>query len=83
MAMSATVYKLILSPRDLVNSVSKKDEEGKELAAEVYQAKVSARQDQMVEELMTLVPTLDRERVTKQVHATNSASLCRRRSCWS
>ena len=73
MAMSATVYKLILSPRDLVNSVSKKDEEGKELAAEVYQAKVSARQDQMVEELMTLVPTLDRERVTKQVHATNSA----------
>lgn len=73
MAMSATVYKLILSPRDLLNSVSKKDEEGKELSDEAYQAKVAARQAQMVEELMALVPSLDRERVTKQVHATNSA----------
>ena len=70
MAMSATVYSLILSPKGLVNSVPNKDEEGETLDSAVYQAKVSARQDQMVEELMNLIPDLDRERVTKQVHAT-------------
>ena len=73
MAMSATVYKLILSPLDLVKSVPNKDENGKALDEEVYQARVAARQDQMVEELMALVPTLDRERVVKQVHNTKSA----------
>lgn len=73
MAMSATVYKLILSPLDLVKSVPNKDENGKTLDEEVYNARVAARQDQMVEELMALVPTLDRERVVKQVHNTKSA----------
>ncbi|RKI66391.1 PASTA domain-containing protein [bacterium 1xD42-67] len=73
MAMSATVYKLILSPRDLVDSVSKKDDEGKELSDEAYQAKVAARQDQMVEELMALVPGLDREKAVKKVHDTKNA----------
>ncbi len=73
MAMSATVYKLILSPRDLVDSVSKKDGEGKELSDEAYQAKVAARQDQMVEELMALVPGLDREKAVKKVHDTKNA----------
>ncbi len=73
MAMSATVYKLILSPRELVASVSKKDEEGSPLDDEVYKAKVAARQDRMVEELMTLVPDLDREKAVRQVHATNNA----------
>ena len=73
MAMSATVYKLILSPLDLVKSVPNKDENGKPLEEEVYSARVAARQDQMVEELMALAPTLDRERVVKQVHNTKSA----------
>lgn len=73
MAMSATVYKLILSPRDLVNSVSKKDEDGNELSTEAYNASVALRQDQMVMELMTLFPELDRERVDKQVHNTKNA----------
>lgn len=73
MAMSATVYKLILSPLDLVKSVPNKDENGKALDQEVYNARMAARQDQMVEELMALVPTLDRERVVKQVHNTKSA----------
>ena len=73
MAMSATVYKLILSPRDLVKSVPNKDENNKELEQSVYQAKVAARQEQVVDELMALVPDLDREKVTKQVHATDSA----------
>ena len=73
MAMSATVYKLILSPRDFVNSVSKKDEEGNTLSNEAWQARVTLRQDQLAAELMALVPNLDRERVVKQVHNTSSA----------
>ncbi len=73
MAMSTTVYTLILSPRDLVKSVSNKDEEGNTLSDEVYQAKVAARQDQMVEELMNLIPDLDREEVEGHVHATKMA----------
>ena len=73
MAMSATVYKLILSPRDFVNSVSKKDEEGNLLSDEAWRAKVALRQDQLAAELMALIPGLDRERVVKQVHNTNSA----------
>ena len=73
MAMSATVYKLIFSPIDLVKSVPNKDEDGKQLPDEVRQAMVAARQDEMVEELMTLVPTLDREKTVKQVHNTKSA----------
>ena len=67
MAMSATVYKLILSPRDLVNSVDKKDAEGKDLSEEVRQANMALRQDQMVAELTALFPELDREKVEKQV----------------
>ncbi len=73
MAMSTTVYTLILSPRDLVKSVSNKDEEGNTLSDEVYQAKVAARQDQMVEELMNLIPDLDRQEVEGHVHATKMA----------
>ena len=73
MAMPTTVYTLILSPRDLVKSVSNKDEEGNTLSDEVYQAKVAARQDQMVEELMNLIPDLDRQEVEGHVHATKMA----------
>ncbi len=73
MAMSATAYKLILSPLDLMKSVSNKDEDGKPLDEAVYEAKVAARQDEMVEELMALVPTLDREKAVKQVHNTKAA----------
>ncbi len=73
LAMSATVYKLILSPRDLLATVPKKDSEGNDLDSEVYQANVALRQDQMVAELMELIPSLNREEVSKKVHATNSA----------
>ncbi|MEY8403635.1 penicillin-binding transpeptidase domain-containing protein [Oscillospiraceae bacterium 44-34] len=73
MAMSATVYKLILSPVDLVKSVSNKDEKGKLLETSVYEARVAERQDQMVEDLLTLVPNLDREKVIRQVHNTKAA----------
>lgn len=70
MAMSATVYSLILSPNDLVKSVPNKDADGKELDEAVYQANVAAKQTQVLSDLMTLLPDLDRERVDAQVHAT-------------
>jgi len=75
MAMSATVYTLVLSPRDLAASVKEKDfkdEEGN-LKEEEYAAAVAAKQDSMVSELMALLPELDRERVNNQVHATKYA----------
>ncbi len=73
MAMSSTVYKLIFSSRELVKSVPNKNEEGEKLEDSVYQANVAARQDKMVEELITLVPSLDREKVVRRVHDTQSA----------
>ena len=72
MAMSATVYKLIFSANDLVKSVSNKDEDGKPLEEEVYQARVEARQSRMADELMALFPELNRETVDKQVRNTKS-----------
>ena len=73
MAMSATVYKLILSPRELVSTVSDKDEAGNKLEDEVYQAKVAARQEEMLNELMTLFPELNREKAVKEIHNIRSA----------
>ena len=70
MAMSATVYSLILSPNDLVKSVPKKNEDGEALSDAVYQANVAAKQTQVLNDLMALLPDLDRERVDSQVHAT-------------
>ena len=70
LAMSATVYNLILSPNDLVKSVSNKAEDGKTpLSDEAYAARLAARQDQVVADLLALVPSLDRERLERQVHA--------------
>lgn len=70
MAMSATVYSLILSPNDLVKSVSKKDADGEALSDAVYEANVAAKQTQVLSDLMALLPDLDRDRVDAQVHAT-------------
>ncbi len=75
MAISATVYTLVLSPRDLVASVKKTDyqnEEG-ELDQAAYDAAVAAKQERMVSDLMALIPGLDRERVDTQTHATKYA----------
>ncbi len=69
MAMSATVYKLILSPNDLVKSVPEEDENGEELSDEAHAAAVAAKQEQVIDDLMELVPGLDRERVDAQTHA--------------
>ena len=70
MAMSATVYTLILSPNDLVKSVPTEDEEGNELSQEALDAAVAAKQEQVKEDLLALVPGLDEERLDTQVHAT-------------
>lgn len=70
MAMSATVYNLILSPNDLVKSVPTEDEEGNELSDSLYEAAVSAKQEQVKRDLMALIPTLDEEKLDTQVHAT-------------
>ena len=70
MAMSATVYSLILSPNDLVKSVPNKDADGNELDSAVYQASIAAKQEQVLGDLITLLPDLDRERVNTQIHAT-------------
>ena len=73
MAMSATVYKLILSPRELASTVSDKDEAGNKVSDEVYQARLAARQEQMVDELMSLCPNLDRDFAERTVRDTRSA----------
>ena len=73
MAMSSTVYKLILSPRDLIASVSDKDADGKPLEDAVHEAMVAAKQSQVVEDLMALIPGLDREAVVGHVNATKKA----------
>ena len=69
MAMSATVYDLIVSPRDLVESVDKKDFTNKEdvLDEAAYKDAVAAKQDKTIRDLLTLVPGLDPDKVTKQV----------------
>ena len=75
LAMSATVYTLVLSPRDLVESVDRDDytdEEGNP-DDDAYNAAVAAKQDQIVADLMALVPGLDQERLETQVHATQYA----------
>ena len=75
LAMSATVYTLVLSPRDLVQSVDEKDyqDEDGTLDEAAYNAAVAAKQDQIAQDLMALVPGLDEERVDAQVHATQYA----------
>ncbi|MEA4932170.1 MAG: penicillin-binding transpeptidase domain-containing protein, partial [Lawsonibacter sp.] len=73
LAMSATVYSLILSPKDLVqDEVPQKDYIGTDgtLDEAAWNAAVKAAQDQLVQDLMTLIPGLDKERLERQVQAT-------------
>ena len=69
MAMSATVYNLILSPNDLVKSVPTEDEEGNELSDALYEAALAAKQQQVKEDLMNLIPGLDAEKLETQIQA--------------
>ena len=70
MAMSATVYNLILSPNDLVKSVDTEDEEGNELSDSLYEAALTAKQEQVKQDIMALIPGLDEEKLDTQIHAT-------------
>lgn len=62
MAMSATVYNLILAPKDLINSVDKddfEDEDGK-LDQSAYQAEIQRKRDEVADGLCAIRPDLDR-----------------------
>ena len=62
LAMSATVYNLILAPKDLMNSVDQSDytdEEGNE-DEEAWSAAVQELRDEIIDGLMAIRPDLDR-----------------------
>lgn len=74
LAMSATVYNLILAPKDLVDSVSQskfKDEDGN-LDKEAYNAEIQRKRDVVVDGLCELMPDLDREKLEQRMEKTNS-----------
>ena len=73
LAMSATVYDLILSPKDLVqDKVPKKEytSEDGQFNEAAWNAAVEAEQAKLVRDLMYLLPNLDEERLNNQVRAT-------------
>lgn len=74
LAMSATVYNLILAPKDLVASVSQnkfKDEDGN-LDEAAYNAEIQRKRDVVVNGLCELLPDLDREKLESRMEKTNS-----------
>lgn len=74
LAMSATVYNLILAPKDLVASVSEnkfKDEDGN-LDEEAYNAEIQRKRDEVVDGLCQLMPDLDREDLERRMQKVNS-----------
>ena len=74
LAMSATVYKLILSPRDLLNSVDPADfqKDGK-LDQVKYDAAVAQAQSDLKRDLLQLIPDLDADALDRHIQATNRA----------
>ncbi|OUQ81125.1 penicillin-binding transpeptidase domain-containing protein [Flavonifractor sp. An100] len=76
LAMSATVYSLILSPRDLVqDKVPEKDYKNEDgtTNTQARQAAIEAEQDKLIRDLMALIPDLDEERLEKQVRDVDYA----------
>lgn len=74
LAMSATVYNLILAPKDLVASVSEnkfKDEDGN-LDEEAYNAEIQRKRAEVVDGLCELMPDLDREDLERRMQKVNS-----------
>lgn len=74
LAMSATVYNLILAPKDLVASVSEnkfKDEDGN-LDEEAYNAEIQRKRDEVVDGLCELMPDLDREDLERRMQKVHS-----------
>jgi len=76
LSMSATVYDLIVSPRDLVDSVDEKDyvdEKTEKLDTAAYEAAIAARQAKVAADLKTMLPDLEPAFIDKQVYATKYA----------
>ena len=74
LAMSSTVYTLVLSPKDLVKSVPEKEyRTDGELDQAAYDKAVADKQEKLIYDLMRLVPDLDEEALTKSVNATKYA----------
>lgn len=74
LAMSATVYNLILAPKDLVASVNEnkfKDDDGN-LDEDAYNAEIQRKRDVVVNGLCELLPDLDREKLEQRMEKTNS-----------
>lgn len=74
LAVSATVYNLILSPLDLVNSVSEKkfkDEDGN-LDQQAYDMEIDRRRLAVVDGLCALFPDMDREKLSERIKKTYS-----------
>ena len=73
LAVSATVYNLILSPLDLVNSVSKaKFTKGEVLDEAAYQGEIDRRRAAAVDGLCALFPDMDREKLAARMEKTYS-----------
>jgi len=74
LAMSATVYDLILSPRDLIQSISKNkyETEDGELDEAAYQAAIQERRE-LIADKVSAVLGLEREDILKRMEKTNSA----------
>ena len=73
MAVSATVYNLILSPLDLVNSVDEKKFKKDGVTDEAaYQGEIDRRRSAVVDGLMALFPDMDRENLTRRMEKTYS-----------
>ena len=74
LAMSATVYNLILAPKDLMNSVDQSDytdEEGNE-DEEAWSAAVQELRDEIIDGLMAIHPDLDRADLERRMAKENS-----------
>ena len=74
LAMSATVYNLILAPKDLMNSVSERpytDEDGN-LDEAAHDAAIQELRDQIVDGLVAIRPDLDRENLEARMERVNS-----------
>ena len=72
--MSATVYNLILAPKDLINSVDKddfEDEDGK-LDQSAYQAEIQRKRDEVADGLCAIRPDLDRADLERRLEKENS-----------
>ena len=74
LAMSATVYNLILAPKDLMNSVSERsytNEDG-ELDEAAYNAAIQELRDKIIDGLVAIRPDLDRETLERRMERVDS-----------